>query len=92
MKLANQDPLTRPAPAGEGAVAGHPLPQGGEGIFTTGGEPKDQGPAKNLEPWRGWKARLADNMSLSDLISGLASFGPFWQKVHILAALGVIKL
>jgi hypothetical protein len=25
------DPLTRPAPADEGAVAGHPLPQGGEG-------------------------------------------------------------
>ena len=25
------DPLTRPAPADESAVAGHPLPQGGEG-------------------------------------------------------------
>jgi hypothetical protein len=25
------DPLTRPAPAGENAGAGHPLPQGGEG-------------------------------------------------------------
>jgi len=26
-----QDPLTRPAPAGESAGAVHPLPQGGEG-------------------------------------------------------------
>ena len=26
-----RDPLTRPAAAGENAVAGHPLPQGGEG-------------------------------------------------------------
>jgi hypothetical protein len=32
-----RDPLTRPAPAGESAVAVHPLPQGGEGIFTTRG-------------------------------------------------------
>ena len=29
------DPLTRPAPADENAVAVHPLPQGGEGwVFT----------------------------------------------------------
>jgi hypothetical protein len=28
---AGWDPLTRPATAGESAVAGHPLPQGGEG-------------------------------------------------------------
>ena len=28
---ARQPPLTRPAPADESAVAGHPLPQGGEG-------------------------------------------------------------
>ena len=40
MKMANPDPLTRPAAAGESAVAGHPLPQGGEGIFMTRGEPK----------------------------------------------------
>ena len=34
------DPLTRPAPADENAVAGHPLPQGGEGwliIFMVSG-------------------------------------------------------
>ena len=41
---SGHDPLTRPAPAGESADAGHPLPQGGEGlffVFKTGGEPKD---------------------------------------------------
>ena len=32
------DPLTRPAPAGENAAAGHPLPQGGEGKHYPGGE------------------------------------------------------
>jgi hypothetical protein len=31
-------PLTRPAPAGESAGAGHPLPQGGEGQNIPGGE------------------------------------------------------
>ena len=30
-----RDPLTRPATAGESAVAGHPLPQGGEGCLIT---------------------------------------------------------
>ena len=35
------NPLTRPASADESAVAGYPLPQGGEGIFMHGGEPKD---------------------------------------------------
>ena len=34
MKTVDQDPLTRPAPAGESAVAAHPLPQGGEGRFS----------------------------------------------------------
>ena len=43
MKMANPDPLTRPATAGGSAVSGHPLPQGGEGIFVTRGEPKDYG-------------------------------------------------
>ena len=32
------NPLTRPAPAGESAGAGHPLPQGGEGQNNPGGE------------------------------------------------------
>ena len=32
------NPLTRPAPAGESAGAGHPLPQGGEGQDKAGGE------------------------------------------------------
>jgi hypothetical protein len=41
MNTANPDPLTRPAPADESAVAGHPLPPGGEGIFMIRGEPKD---------------------------------------------------
>jgi hypothetical protein len=41
MKMAIPDPLTRPAPAGENAVAGHPLPQGGEGFFMTSDEPQD---------------------------------------------------
>ena len=39
----NGDPLTRPTTADENAVAGHPLPQGGEGrfsIFIYSGEPK----------------------------------------------------
>jgi hypothetical protein len=40
MRIASLDPLTRPTPADESAVAGHPLPQGGEGIFMTNGEPK----------------------------------------------------
>jgi len=31
--VAGMDPLTRPATADETAVAGHPLPQRGEGIF-----------------------------------------------------------
>jgi hypothetical protein len=46
MKIGNWAPLTRPAPAGESAGAGHPLPQGGEGrlfIFMHSGEPKDHG-------------------------------------------------
>jgi len=37
VKIANPDPLTRPTPADESAVACHPLPQEGEGIFVTGG-------------------------------------------------------
>jgi hypothetical protein len=40
----NGDPLTRPTTAGENAVVGYPLPQGGEGrfsIFIYSGEPKD---------------------------------------------------
>ena len=41
MKIAYPDPLTRLVPAGECAVASHPLPQGGEGIFMTSGEPSD---------------------------------------------------
>jgi len=32
------NPLARPAPAGENAAAGHPLPQGGEGKHYPGGE------------------------------------------------------
>ena len=43
---SGHEPLTRPVPAGESADAGHPLPQGGEGLFfvsRTGGEPKDHG-------------------------------------------------
>jgi hypothetical protein len=32
-------PLTRPAPADENAVAGHPLPQGGEGVYLILGDP-----------------------------------------------------
>ena len=43
VKMVNLDPLTRPAPAGECAVAGHPLPQGGEGILMTSVEPKAHG-------------------------------------------------
>jgi hypothetical protein len=35
------NPLTRPAPAGESAGAGHPLPQGGEGQNIAGGEGKN---------------------------------------------------
>jgi uncharacterized membrane-anchored protein YhcB (DUF1043 family) len=49
-------PLTRPAPADESAVAGHPLPQGGEGkslsagegTTTAGGEGTGQEPSAHL--------------------------------------------
>jgi hypothetical protein len=41
--FANPGPLTRPEPADESAVAGHPPPQGGEGISATSGETKDHG-------------------------------------------------
>jgi hypothetical protein len=41
-----EDPLTRPAPAGESAGCGPPSPPRGRGlsfIFMTSGEPKDHG-------------------------------------------------
>ena len=51
MKIPNRDPLTRPALAGESAVASHPLRQEGEGIFMTSGEPEDhEALARNDSP------------------------------------------
>jgi len=49
------NPLTRPAPAGESASAGHPLPQGGEGKSTAEGEGKStpQGEGKSTAEGEG---------------------------------------
>jgi hypothetical protein len=46
----NLNPLTRPATTDEGAAAGHPLPQGGEGESPAGGEGKSLAGGEGKSP------------------------------------------